>query len=207
MGIGGSIFLLALGAILAFAVNADISGLDINVVGWMSDGWPAGRPGHHDLVLEQPPPHGGHPADRDAGRPGPGDTAEYRRSTADGDDAARRRPPPATDAPPDPRRRPPCLSRRRQLRRRRAVGSGQGRADRRGQRRHRAAEQLLQVGAGRPPARRSAAARSASARIAANASGRPTPTRNSVYFSGAQVGVGDRLAGLPGDLGGQLGHA
>lgn len=35
MGIGGSIFLLALGAILAFAVNAQISGIDINVVGWV----------------------------------------------------------------------------------------------------------------------------------------------------------------------------
>ena len=35
MGIGGSIFLLALGAILAFAVNANISGLDINIVGWV----------------------------------------------------------------------------------------------------------------------------------------------------------------------------
>ena len=35
MGIGGSIFLLALGAILAFAVNADIRGLDINVVGYV----------------------------------------------------------------------------------------------------------------------------------------------------------------------------
>jgi hypothetical protein len=35
MGIGGSIFLLALGAILAFAVNAHISGLDINIVGWV----------------------------------------------------------------------------------------------------------------------------------------------------------------------------
>ena len=35
MGIGGSIFLLALGAILAFAVNADISGLDINIIGWI----------------------------------------------------------------------------------------------------------------------------------------------------------------------------
>jgi hypothetical protein len=35
MGIGGSIFLIALGAILAFAVNADISGLDINVVGYV----------------------------------------------------------------------------------------------------------------------------------------------------------------------------
>lgn len=35
MGIGGSIFLLALGAILAFAVNAHISGIDINIVGWV----------------------------------------------------------------------------------------------------------------------------------------------------------------------------
>jgi uncharacterized protein (DUF58 family) len=35
MGIGGSIFLIALGAILAFAVNADISGIDINVVGYV----------------------------------------------------------------------------------------------------------------------------------------------------------------------------
>jgi hypothetical protein len=35
MGIGGSIFLLALGAILAFAVNADISGLDIHIVGYV----------------------------------------------------------------------------------------------------------------------------------------------------------------------------
>ena len=35
MGIGGSIFLLAVGAILAFAVNAQISGIDINVIGWI----------------------------------------------------------------------------------------------------------------------------------------------------------------------------
>ena len=35
MGIGGSIFLLAVGAILAFAVDANISGIDINVVGWI----------------------------------------------------------------------------------------------------------------------------------------------------------------------------
>lgn len=35
MGIGGSIFLLALGAILAFAVNADFSGIDINVIGYI----------------------------------------------------------------------------------------------------------------------------------------------------------------------------
>ncbi|HWS33222.1 MAG TPA: DUF6458 family protein [Actinoplanes sp.] len=35
MGIGASIFLIALGAILAFAVEADISGLDIGVIGWI----------------------------------------------------------------------------------------------------------------------------------------------------------------------------
>ena len=35
MGIGASIFLIAVGAILAFAVNAEISGLDIEVVGWI----------------------------------------------------------------------------------------------------------------------------------------------------------------------------
>jgi hypothetical protein len=35
MGIGGSIFLLAVGAILAFAVDANISGIDINVIGWI----------------------------------------------------------------------------------------------------------------------------------------------------------------------------
>ena len=33
MGIGVSIFLLALGAILTFAVEFDVSGLDISVVG------------------------------------------------------------------------------------------------------------------------------------------------------------------------------
>ena len=35
MGIGVSIFLIAVGAILAFAVNAEISGLDIEVIGWI----------------------------------------------------------------------------------------------------------------------------------------------------------------------------
>ena len=35
MGIGGSIFLIAVGAILAFAVNWHVSGLDLNVVGWV----------------------------------------------------------------------------------------------------------------------------------------------------------------------------
>ncbi len=33
MGIGASIILLAIGAILTFAVNATVSGLDINVIG------------------------------------------------------------------------------------------------------------------------------------------------------------------------------
>ena len=33
MGIGVSVFLLALGAILTFALNTELSGIDINVVG------------------------------------------------------------------------------------------------------------------------------------------------------------------------------
>jgi hypothetical protein len=35
MGIGFSIFLLAVGAILAFAVDASVAGLDISIVGWI----------------------------------------------------------------------------------------------------------------------------------------------------------------------------
>ncbi len=35
MQIGSSLFLIAVGAILTFAVNATISGLDIAVVGWI----------------------------------------------------------------------------------------------------------------------------------------------------------------------------
>lgn len=35
MGIGLSIFLMVAGAILAFAVTADVSGVDIAVVGWI----------------------------------------------------------------------------------------------------------------------------------------------------------------------------
>ena len=34
MGLGVSIFLIALGAILAFAVEAEVSGLDVQTVGW-----------------------------------------------------------------------------------------------------------------------------------------------------------------------------
>jgi membrane protein implicated in regulation of membrane protease activity len=35
VGIGGSIFLIAVGAILAFAVNASVGFLSIQVVGWV----------------------------------------------------------------------------------------------------------------------------------------------------------------------------
>ena len=35
MGIGVSIFLIAVGAILAFAVNATVQGIDIVTVGWI----------------------------------------------------------------------------------------------------------------------------------------------------------------------------
>ena len=35
MGIGFSIFLLAVGAILAFAVHATVAGVDIHVIGWI----------------------------------------------------------------------------------------------------------------------------------------------------------------------------
>ena len=35
MGIGASVFLLAVGAILAFAVDYSVNGVDINVIGWI----------------------------------------------------------------------------------------------------------------------------------------------------------------------------
>jgi membrane protein implicated in regulation of membrane protease activity len=35
MGIGGSIFLIAVGAILAFAVDADLGWLSVGTVGWV----------------------------------------------------------------------------------------------------------------------------------------------------------------------------
>ena len=35
MGIGVSLFLVAVGAVLAFAVNATVSGLDLVTVGWI----------------------------------------------------------------------------------------------------------------------------------------------------------------------------
>jgi hypothetical protein len=35
MGIGASIFLIALGAILAFALNLHVGGVNIDIVGWI----------------------------------------------------------------------------------------------------------------------------------------------------------------------------
>jgi len=35
VGLGASIFLIALGAILAFAVTYEVAGLDIQVIGWI----------------------------------------------------------------------------------------------------------------------------------------------------------------------------
>jgi predicted anti-sigma-YlaC factor YlaD len=35
MGLGVSIFLIAIGAILAFAVTAHVSGVDVHTVGWI----------------------------------------------------------------------------------------------------------------------------------------------------------------------------
>jgi membrane protein implicated in regulation of membrane protease activity len=35
MGIGGSIFLIAIGAIIAFAVDVQVGWLDLQVVGWV----------------------------------------------------------------------------------------------------------------------------------------------------------------------------
>lgn len=35
MGIGASIFLIAVGLILALAVHAQVSGIDINTIGWI----------------------------------------------------------------------------------------------------------------------------------------------------------------------------
>lgn len=35
MGIGASIFLIAVGAVLAFAVEAELAGIDIQIIGWI----------------------------------------------------------------------------------------------------------------------------------------------------------------------------
>jgi len=35
MGLGVSLFLIAVGAVLTWAVNATVSGIDINTIGWI----------------------------------------------------------------------------------------------------------------------------------------------------------------------------
>jgi hypothetical protein len=35
MGLGVSLFLIAVGAVLTFAINATVSGVDINTIGWI----------------------------------------------------------------------------------------------------------------------------------------------------------------------------
>jgi hypothetical protein len=73
VGLGVSIFLIALGAILAFAVNADVSGIEIQTVGWIlmivgiigallsmifwsSWGGPAGYRGRRTTYVDEGPP-------------------------------------------------------------------------------------------------------------------------------------------------------
>jgi hypothetical protein len=66
MGLGSSLFLIAVGAILAFAVNADISGIEVSTVGiilmivgvigllfsfFVWGGW---RSRHREAVVERP---------------------------------------------------------------------------------------------------------------------------------------------------------
>jgi hypothetical protein len=71
VGIGASLFLIAVGAILAFAVTADVRSVDIQVVGWilMATGglgllvsllfwgsWGGPRRGPYDGPPPPPPP-------------------------------------------------------------------------------------------------------------------------------------------------------
>ena len=51
MGIGVSIFLIAVGAILAFAVTTEVSGLDISTVGWRRETYVRDDP------YNRPPPY------------------------------------------------------------------------------------------------------------------------------------------------------
>jgi hypothetical protein len=69
MSIGASLLLIAVGAILAFAITVDVRGVDIQVVGWILMaagglgllvsllfwGWGGGRRGPHDGP--PPPPY------------------------------------------------------------------------------------------------------------------------------------------------------
>jgi len=78
MGLGVSLFLIAIGAILAFAVNAEVSGLEIETIGWILMGvgllgfliwllfWsPGGGPGYFSrrrtTYVDEGPPAAGPP--------------------------------------------------------------------------------------------------------------------------------------------------
>lgn len=100
MGIGVGLLLIAVGAILAFAVEAEISGLDVQVVGWilMLVGligvlldlflWHSWRPGYRRAAYVE-----GEPAPRRlAYRP-------RRRTVVEEEDVG---PPPAGPPPPPP---------------------------------------------------------------------------------------------------------
>ena len=66
MGIGTSIFLIAVGAILYFAVNVDISGLELSTIGADPDDRRHPRPDH--LALPDDRPRRGAPSRRRTGR-------------------------------------------------------------------------------------------------------------------------------------------
>lgn len=79
MGIGAGVLLIAVGAILTFAVEYDIAGIDLNVVGWILMGagalalatsllvWGPRRRTSREIITErrapddQLPPGGGEP--------------------------------------------------------------------------------------------------------------------------------------------------
>lgn len=79
MSIGAGVFLIAAGAILTFAVDYDIAGIDLNVVGWILMGagalalvmsllvWGPRKRARREIITErrtlddQPPPRGGEP--------------------------------------------------------------------------------------------------------------------------------------------------
>ena len=99
MGVGIGLLLIAVGAILAFAVDAEISGLDVQVVGWilMLVGlvgilldlllWHSWRPGYRRASYVE-----GEPAPRAYRRPG-------RRTVVEEEDVG---PPPGGPPPPPP---------------------------------------------------------------------------------------------------------
>lgn len=70
MGIGAGVFLIAVGAILAFAVEYDVAGVDLNIVGWILMGagalalimsflvWGPRRRARREIITEHEAPEG-----------------------------------------------------------------------------------------------------------------------------------------------------